>query len=75
MHRNSAPDADEGAAAVGALRSPASVPADVFPAFVQSLSDGSRRYVQYSPARDPDEVAATRLSIDADVVVSVADWR
>lgn len=75
MHRNSTPDADDDPAAVGPLRSPATVPDDVLPAFVQSLSDGSRRYVQYSPVRDPDQVSDTRLSVDAEAVVSVGDWR
>jgi len=52
-----------------------SAPEDVLPAVVRTRTDGARRYICYDADSTGDSVAATRLSVDADTVVSRELWR
>ena len=47
----------------------------VLPAVVRSRSDGTERFICYSPDRDPEDVSTRWLSVDADTPVSLVLWR
>lgn len=67
--------ARDGRVTIGPPPSPTEAPDDVLPAVVRTRTDDSRRYIVYSDAPRDDGVAETRLSVDAESVVSRELWR
>ena len=70
MERDELPGDAESPVSLGPTPPPEAAPTDVLPAVVRSRADDSRRYICYSDSADAGEVAATRLSVDVDAVVS-----
>ena len=65
----------DGRVVVGPPPPPDVAPDDVLPATRQRRSDGVQRYICYDDSKPAAEVAASRLSVDGNIVVSRELWR